>query len=79
MATSWKALLGTATKVAVSGDVALTSSNVLEKTAHEPMPPNSIMAQKNGTSRNGILCHMCGTSPEIMTMGVRIMRDRIEV
>ena len=55
IATSWKALRGTATNVAVNGDVALTSNNVPEKTAHEPMPPNSIMAQKKGTSRKGML------------------------
>lgn len=42
-------------KVVVRGDVALTMSNVDEKTAHEPMPPNIIMAQKKGTSRKGIL------------------------
>jgi hypothetical protein len=46
---------GTDTNVVVSGEVHLTSNSVLEKTAHEPMPPKSIMAQKKGTSRKGML------------------------
>ena len=79
IATSWNALLGTATNVAVNGEVALTRSKVPEKTAHEPMPPNSIMAQKKGTSRKGMLWYTCGTSPEMMTMGVKIMSDTSDV
>lgn len=79
IATSWNALRGTATNVAVNGDVTLTSSKVPEKTAHEPMPPNSIIAQKKGTSRKGMLWYICRASPERMTMGVRIMRDIKEV
>jgi hypothetical protein len=79
IATSWNALRGTDTNVAVNGDVALTSSKVPEKTAHEPIPPNSIMAQKKGTSRKGILWYICGTSPERITIGVRSMRDTRDV
>jgi hypothetical protein len=76
---SWKALLGILTNVAVSGDVALTRSNVEEKTAHDPIAPHHIMVQKKGTSRNGMLWKMLPSSPERMTIGVRIAMERRDV
>lgn len=57
----------------------MTNSSVEENTAHEPMPPNHIMAQKNGTSRKYMLCQIWRTSPKSRTMGVRRMRERRDV
>jgi hypothetical protein len=77
--TSWKALRGTATNVAVRGLVALTRSNVDTKTEKEPSAPIQIMNQKNGTSKKGMLCTILPTPPEMRTMGVRIMSESKEV
>lgn len=77
--TNWNALLGTATNVAVSGLVALTSNKVEANTAKEPNAPHQIMSQKKGTSRKGMFRMMWGMPPEKSTMGERRMIDRSEV
>jgi hypothetical protein len=77
--TSWNALRGTATKVAVNGLVALTRSNVDTKTENDPSAPIQIMNQKNGTSKNGMLCTILPMPPEIRTRGVRRIRERNDV
>ena len=77
--TSWQALLGTATNVAVSGLVALTSNSVLVKTANEPKVPHQIMNQKNGRSRKGRSCRILPIPPEMRTKGVRRRIESREV
>lgn len=76
---SWNAPRGTAMKVAVSGEVALTRSNVDTKTEKEPIAPHQIMNQKKGTSRYGRLWKMFPSSPDTRTMGVRMIRERSDV
>jgi hypothetical protein len=77
--TSWKALLGTATNVAVSGLVALINSRVDAKTAKLPRAPHQIISQKKGTSRKGMLRTMWGMPPETRTIGVRSVMEMSEV
>lgn len=77
--TNWNALLGTDTNVAVSGLVALTSSNVETKTAKDPKAPHHIINQKKGTSRKGMFRMMCGMPPEKSTTGERRRMDRRDV